>query len=115
MQINNEQQAARKEMQMILFRSKEITEMQTKVELVIQATDRLSQKIQDKLTVDTFEASLSQKANKQQVDQLQQYTQQLHSQFKNVVVLLNESLRLHSCKADETLVSKQNRVVILMS
>ena len=55
---------------MLIYRSREIGDIHSKLELVIQATDRLSQKIQDKLTVDTFEASLNLKASKLQVDQL---------------------------------------------
>jgi hypothetical protein len=67
------------------------------------------------MNVDDFEDRVCTKAGQNHVDILKQRLEFLEIQYKQTVVVLNESLGLHRDRPDETSHSKQNRIAALIN
>lgn len=68
-----------------------------------------------KLSVDDFEHHFPSKADLSLVESVQVKIDYWQSCFKNTLVVLNESLRLHQKRADDTTQSKENKITLLLA
>lgn len=58
------------------------------------------------MNMDQFESQINLKVNKNDFDQMFVQLETLRELFKSSVVVLSESLSLHSARADETVLTK---------
>jgi hypothetical protein len=76
--------------------------MQMQVDTVQTGFDRLTLRMNHKVNIDNFEHALEHKAERETVQQLNERVQFWQKYFRHTIIVLNESLQLHSQRADET-------------
>lgn len=102
LQVKSEQKKVRSEMSELMKKTQRLTDLQKELVESLQDFKSAEYRINQKISIDDFEQQIQRRASKEVVDAIEQNTCFLNSQFRAMIVILYESLRLQQPKSDET-------------